>query len=63
MSTVLDKCSKCDGSGLVPQVERVACPVCHGTGQFMDSPCLGCGGSGKIELQDKSVCPVCDGAG
>ena len=64
MSTELELCVclECEGTGYVPRVEVVNCPICHGSGQFLDSPCLGCGGKGTVELEGEAVCPCCDGA-
>lgn len=56
---VIRACAKCEGTGIVPNMEVVNCPVCHGTGKFLDSPCLGCGGIGTVELEDEAICPQC----
>jgi DnaJ-class molecular chaperone len=58
-----DVCAECVGTGYVPHLEVVNCPICHGSGRFMDSPCLGCGGHGAVELDGEALCPSCDAAG
>ena len=49
------QCKQCNGSGQVRQVRQsffgqsvvvTDCPLCHGTGEFIESPCSSCGGSG-----------------
>ena len=48
-------CKQCNGSGQVRQVRQsffgqsvvvTDCPLCHGTGEFIENPCSSCGGSG-----------------
>ena len=49
------QCKQCNGSGQVRQVRQsffgqsvvvADCPLCHGTGEFIENPCSSCGGSG-----------------
>ena len=49
------QCKQCNGSGQVRQVRQsffgqsvvvTDCPLCHGTGEFIENPCSSCGGSG-----------------
>ena len=61
------KCSACDGTGkkvITRQQQKdkgafsfqqiTVCPVCHGQGTFIDSPCESCHGRGQIE-KDESL--------
>lgn len=57
--TMVRGCAACAGTGVVSCRDAVNCPVCHGSGKFLDSPCLGCGGSGTVELQGEALCPEC----
>lgn len=60
------KCESCNGTGqqVITRQEKKAkgsisfqqitvCPVCHGQGTFIDSPCETCHGRGEIEKDDK----------
>ena len=49
------QCKQCNGSGQVRQVRQsffgqsvvvTDCPLCHGTGEFIENPCSSCNGSG-----------------
>ncbi len=49
------RCKQCGGSGQVRQVRQSFfgqsvvvsdCPLCHGTGEFIENPCSSCNGSG-----------------
>ncbi len=49
------QCKQCNGSGQVRQVRQsffgqsvvvTECPLCRGTGEFIENPCSSCGGSG-----------------
>jgi len=51
------RCSKCDGSGQVRQVQRsilgsfvsvTTCPVCQGSGETIPIPCSRCGGEKRV---------------
>ena len=50
-----NQCKQCNGSGQVRQVRQsffgqsvvvTDCPLCRGTGEFIENPCSSCGGSG-----------------
>jgi DnaJ-class molecular chaperone len=56
-------CAKCEGVGVIRCLEVVTCPVCHGSGTFLEATCLGCGGVGTVELDDEQLCPCCEGSG
>ncbi|KAF0134063.1 MAG: molecular chaperone DnaJ [Candidatus Saganbacteria bacterium] len=56
------RCSSCGGSGQVRTMQRtmlgsftqvVACPTCHGAGEYISSPCPDCRGSGKAKGRHK----------
>jgi len=57
----IESCVVCEDTGFIPCVEVVVCPICHGSGSFMGSPCMGCGGKGTVELDSEVDCPCCDG--
>jgi molecular chaperone DnaJ len=49
-------CRRCGGAGRLQQVTRIVlgdfvrtttCPDCHGTGRFVDHPCVDCDGGGR----------------
>ena len=53
------RCSNCDGSGQVRQVQRsilgsfvsvTDCPVCHGQGSVVEEPCTRCGGQKQVRV-------------
>ncbi|MEE8340762.1 MAG: molecular chaperone DnaJ [Candidatus Neomarinimicrobiota bacterium] len=57
------QCKQCNGSGQVRQVKQsffgqsivvTDCPICRGTGEFIESPCSSCHGSG-IERKTVSI--------
>ena len=60
--TSVTKCTMCNGTGQVTQVQntilgqmqtRRTCTVCHGTGEVIKEPCEVCNGKGKIRKQPK----------
>ncbi|MGD2104716.1 MAG: molecular chaperone DnaJ [Anaerolineae bacterium] len=53
------RCSKCNGSGQVRQVQRsilgsfvsvTDCPACGGEGTVVSDPCIRCGGEGQVRV-------------
>ncbi|MBN1880355.1 molecular chaperone DnaJ [bacterium] len=51
-------CPHCGGSGQIRRSQgffmlSTPCSRCHGTGQFIQNPCLECGGFGKTEKRKK----------
>ena len=60
--TSVTKCSMCNGTGQVTQVQntilgqmqtRRTCTACHGTGEIIKEPCENCHGRGKVRKQPK----------
>lgn len=56
------KCTTCNGTGQVTQVQntilgqmqtRRTCTTCHGTGEIIKEPCETCHGKGKVRKQPK----------
>ena len=56
------RCSKCNGSGQVRQVQRsilgsfvsvTTCPACHGEGETIALPCSRCGGQRQVYVSRK----------
>jgi len=56
------RCSKCNGSGQVRQVQRsilgsfvsvTTCPACHGEGETISLPCSRCGGQRQVYVSRK----------
>jgi molecular chaperone DnaJ len=70
--SLLDNCTRCDGSGAEPGTAPVTCPTCGGAGeerhvqrsvfgQFVSvQPCSRCGGEGRMI---EKVCTTCSGEG
>jgi molecular chaperone DnaJ len=55
-----ERCRQCNGSGQVTTQRgfimfSTGCPVCHGTGSMIASPCETCDGSGRTRKQRKVV--------
>jgi molecular chaperone DnaJ len=55
-----ERCRQCSGSGQVTTQRgfimfSTTCPVCHGTGSMIASPCETCDGSGRTRKQRKVV--------
>ncbi|MBQ3408428.1 MAG: molecular chaperone DnaJ [Clostridia bacterium] len=60
--TVIDKCTVCNGTGQVRQIQNTilgqmqttrTCGTCNGTGKIIKQPCDVCKGRGKIRKQAK----------
>lgn len=60
--TVIDKCTMCNGTGQVRQVQNTilgqmqttrTCSNCNGTGKVIKQPCEICKGKGKVRKQTK----------
>ena len=60
--TSVTKCTVCNGTGQVTQVQntilgqmqtRRTCSACHGTGEVIKEPCETCHGKGKVRKQPK----------
>ena len=60
--TTVTKCTVCNGTGQVKQVQNTilgqmqttrTCSNCHGTGEVIKEPCQECGGRGKVRKQPK----------
>ena len=60
--TSVTKCTVCNGTGQVKQVQNTilgqmqttrTCSACHGTGEIIKEPCSECGGRGKVRKQPK----------
>ena len=58
--TVIDKCTACNGTGQVRQIQNTilgqmqttrTCNVCNGTGKVIKQPCDDCKGKGKVRKQ------------
>lgn len=58
--TVIDKCTTCNGTGQVRQIQNTilgqmqttrTCNVCNGTGKVIKQPCDDCKGKGKVRKQ------------
>ena len=56
------KCTQCNGTGQVTQVQntilgqmqtRKTCSTCHGTGEIIKEPCETCRGKGRVRKQPK----------
>ena len=66
--SVMDACSKCNGSGAEAGSRRETCPNCKGTGQSVTSngffhvrqTCSACGGAGEVV---RNPCRECGGTG
>ena len=61
--SVPSRCKHCGGSGQVRQISRTFfgqsvvvtdCPICHGEGEVIESPCADCGGKG-IQRQKVAI--------
>ncbi len=62
LGTSVTKCSECNGTGRVTQVQNTilgqmqttrTCSTCHGTGEVIKEPCETCKGRGKVRKQPK----------
>ena len=60
--TSVTKCTVCNGTGQVKQVQNTilgqmqttrTCSACHGTGEIIKEPCPECSGRGKVRKQPK----------
>ena len=60
--TSITKCSTCNGTGTVKQVQNTilgqmqttrTCTACHGTGEIIKEPCENCKGKGTVRKQAK----------
>jgi DnaJ-class molecular chaperone len=56
---VTGECANCRGTGTVSFIESAPCPVCRGSGDYLEQTCLGCGGSGEVEWEDEEMCRRC----
>ncbi len=64
----LVKCGHCEGKGAEPGTSESACPMCHGSGQVVQSQgffristaCVRCQGTGRVLV---SPCGTCGGQG
>lgn len=50
------KCSRCDGSGQVRELQGIllritTCPICRGEGMIIDKPCSKCSGKGSVAVE------------